>query len=319
MNESPTDGVLAVLGYGNQGAAHALNARDAGLRVRVGARPGRGAEARARDAGFEVLPPRDAVGAATTVAMLVPDEAAPGLWASVSDALPAGATVVFAHGFNLLYGALGFPPGADVVLVSPTGPGRVLRSQFERGEGLPAYLAVHQDGTGRAWARAEAYANAIGCGRARLWRTTVREETEVDLFGEQAVLCGGMNALVTAAFETLVAAGYSPEIAYLECVHQLKYLADLLHDRGVSGMREGISSTALYGDVSRGPRVVGEAARAAMAEALAQVRSGEFARELAAEIAAGRPFTRREVARSASHPMEAARRRALGLPEPPAP
>jgi ketol-acid reductoisomerase len=161
--------------------------------------------------------------------------------------------------------------------------------------------------------RAEAYANALGCGRASLWRTTVREETEVDLFGEQTVLCGGMNALVTAAFETLTAAGYSPEIAYLECVHQLKYLADLLHERGITGLREGISSTARYGDVTRGGRVIGESSRAAMAQALAEIRSGAFARELAAEVAAGHPATRRELAHGAGHPIEAARRRALGL------
>lgn len=315
MNDSPL-GAVAVLGYGNQGAAHALNLRDSGVPVIVGARPGRGAEARARTAGFEVLAPADAVRRARVVAMLVPDEAAPGAWAEVGGALAAGGTVVFAHGYNLLYSALEFPAGADVVLVSPTGPGRVLRQLFERGEGLPAYLAVHQDGSGAAWSRAELYAGALGCGRARLWRTTVREETEVDLFGEQTVLCGGMNALVTAAFETLTAAGYSPEIAYLECVHQLKYLADLLHDRGVTGLREGISSTALYGDITRGSRVIGESSRAAMAQALAEIRSGAFARELAAEVAAGRPASRSEVARAAGHPLEAARRRALGLEEP---
>lgn len=315
MNAS-AGGTIAVLGYGNQGAAHALNLRDAGERVIVGARPGRGAEARARAAGFEVYAPGEAVARARVVAMLVPDEAAPSLWAEVGGALVAGAAVAFAHGYNLLYGALAFRADADVVLVSPTGPGRVLRQVVERGEGLPAYLAVHQDGTGAAWARAERYAAGIGCARARLWRTTVREETEVDLFGEQTVLCGGMNELVTAAFDTLVAAGYSPEIAYLECVHQLKFLADLLHERGVTGLREGISSTALYGDVTRGPRVIGEASRAAMARALAEVRDGSFARELAAEMAAGRPVTKREVARGAAHPMEAARRRALGL-EPP--
>ncbi len=306
------DAPVAILGYGNQGAAHALNLRDSGAAVIVGARPGRPAEARARSEGFEALAPAEAVRRARTVAVLVPDEAAPSLWTEVGDGLGAGAAVVFAHGYNLLYGALAFRADADVVLVSPTGPGRVLRQLFTRGEGLPAYVAVHRDGTGVAWARAEGYAEALGCGRARLWRTTVREETEVDLFGEQAVLCGGMNALVTAAFETLTAAGYSPEIAYLECVHQLKYLADLLHERGVAGMREGISSTALYGDVTRGPRVVGPAAREAMAAALAEIRSGAFARELAAEMEAGRPVTRRAVERARAHAIEAARRRALG-------
>ena len=313
MNASPLEGPVGVVGYGNQGAAHAQNLRDSGATVVVGARPGLPAEARARADGFEVVAPAEAVRCARVVAMLVPDEAAAGLWSEAGAGLGADATVVFAHGYNLHYGALEFPSGADVVLVSPTGPGRVLRQLYERGDGLPAYLAVHQDGTGTAWQRAERYANALGCGRARLLRTTVGEETEVDLFGEQAVLCGGMNALVTAAFETLTTAGYSPEIAYLECVHQLKYLADLLHERGITGLREGISSTALFGDVSRGPRVIGPAVRAAMHEALGQIRSGAFARELAAEMAAGRPITLRETAHAANHPIEAARRRALGL------
>jgi len=313
MSDGPGTGTVAILGYGNQGATHALNLRDSGVRVLVGARPGHGAEARARAAGFEVLPLADAAARAGTVAVLLPDDAVPGLWPDVAGALAAGAGVVFAHGFNLLYSGLAFPAGGDVVLVSPTGPGRVLRQVYERGEGLPAYLAVHRDGTGGAWALAERYAGWLGCARARLWRTTVREETEVDLFGEQAVLCGGMNALVTAAFETLVEAGYSPEIAYLECVHQLKFLADLLHERGVTGLREGISGTALYGDVTRGPRVVGGPARAEMRAMLEEIRSGAFAAELAADSAAGRPRVRRAVGEAAAHPMEAARRRALGL------
>ncbi len=313
MSDGPGTGTVAILGYGNQGATHALNLRDSGVRVLVGARPGHGAEARARAAGFEVLPLADAAARAGTIAVLLPDDTVPGLWPAIAGALAAEAGVVFAHGFNLLYSGLAFPAGADVVLVSPTGPGRVLRQVYERGEGLPAYLAVHRDGTGGAWALAERYAGWLGCARARLWRTTVREETEVDLFGEQAVLCGGMNALVTAAFETLVEAGYSPEIAYLECVHQLKFLADLLHERGVTGLREGISGTALYGDVTRGPRVIGGPARAEMRAMLEEIRSGAFAAELAADSAAGRPRVRRAVGEAAAHPMEAARRRALGL------
>lgn len=306
-------GTVAILGYGNQGAAHALNLRDSGRHVIVGAREGRPAEARARAAGFEVFALADAAARAEVVAMLVPDEAVSDAWPAVGEALGANACVVFAHGFNLLYGAIAVRSDADVVLVAPTGPGRVLRQVYERGEGLPAYLAVHQDGSGAAWSRAEDYAGWLGCARARLWRTTVREETEVDLFGEQTVLCGGMNELVTAAWETLTAAGYSPEIAYLECVHQLKFLADLLHERGVSGLRHGISGTALYGDVSRGSRVIGPASRAAMTAMLEEIRSGSFAKELAAEVAAGRPTIQREVARALAHPMEAARRRALGL------
>ena len=306
---------VAILGYGNQGAAHALNLRDSGCDVIVGARPGRGAEVRAKEAGFPVVAPAEAAARARVLAMLVPDDAMADAWTEVGPALGADACVVFAHGFHLLYGELPVRADADVVLVSPCGPGRVLRQVYERGEGLPAYLAVHRDGGGSAWARAERYATWLGCARARLWRTTVREETEVDLFGEQSVLCGGMNELVTAAWETLAGAGYSPEIAYLEVVHQLKFLADLLHERGVSGLRRGISGTALYGDVTRGPRVIGPESRRAMAAMLAEVRSGAFARELAAEVAAGRPTVAREVARAEAHPMESARRRALGLPE----
>ena len=308
-------GPVAVLGFGHQGEAQALNLRDSGLEVRVGARPGHEAERRARSLGFAPQPLAEAVRGATAVALLLPDEVAPGLWPELAAALEPRTTIVFAHGYNLLAGKISFAPGLDVVLVSPCGPGRVLRQVYERGEGLPAYLAVHQDASGEAWSAAEAYATALGCARARLWRTTVREETEVDLFGEQTVLCGGMNALVVAAWETLVEAGYSPEIAYLECVHQLKFLADLLHERGVTGLREGISGTALHGDLTRGPRVIGEASRAAMARALQDIRSGRYAAELAADVAAGKPGVRAGLEASSRHPIEAARRRALGLPE----
>ncbi len=312
MNDPLSGATVAVLGFGNQGEAQALNLRDSGVAVVVGVRTGGGSEARARAHGFEALPLGEAARRATVCAVLLPDEWTPGLWPAIAPALRRDAGIVFAHGFNLLYADLAFPPGADVVLVSPTGPGRVLRELYARGEGLPAYLAVHRDGSGRAWALAEHYAAAIGSHRARLWRTTVREETEVDLFGEQAVLCGGMNALVTAAFETLVEKGYSPEIAYLECVHQLKYLADLLHERGVAGMRRGISGTALFGDLTRGPRVVGEASRAAMAALLEEIRTGAFAREWAEEFARGSPTLAAAVAQTAAHPIERARTRALG-------
>jgi len=305
---------IAVLGFGNQGEAQALNLRDSGVTVLVGARPGGGGGARARAHGFETLPLDAAARRAAVCAVLLPDERIPDLWPAIAAGLMPGAGIVFAHGFTLLYGDLAFPADADVVLVSPTGPGRVLREVYSRGEGLPAYLAVHRDASGGAWGLAESYARGIGSHRARLWRTTVREETEVDLFGEQAVLCGGMNALVTAAFETLVSKGYSAEIAYLECVHQLKYLADLLHERGVAGMRKGISGTALFGDLTRGPRVVGEGSRAAMAALLEEIRSGAFAREWAAEVARGAPRLAEAVARAAGHPIEAARASAVGGP-----
>jgi len=306
----PKPDAVAVLGYGNQGEAHARALRDAGLRVIVGARAGGEGARRANEAGFEPLAIGRAAGSAPLVAVLLPDEALPPLWPSLRAALREGAALLFAHGYNLLYAGLDLPPASDVVLVSPTAPGRVLRVLRERGERIPAYLAVARDASGNAWALAESYAGWLGC--SPLWRTTVAEETEVDLFGEQTVLCGGMNALVTAAFETLVSAGYAPEIAYLECVHQLRYLAELLNERGVTGMRSGISGTALFGDLTRGPRVIGPAARAAMGAVLDEIRSGQFAREWAAEAAAGRPLTRAGMEAAEGHPIEAARRRALG-------
>jgi ketol-acid reductoisomerase len=289
-----------------------MNLRDSGAVVIVGARPGGAAAGRAADHGFDVRTPVEAARAARIAAMLVPDEAVPEIWNDVTEALAPGGALVFAHGFSLLYGGLGMREERDVVLVSPTGPGPAFRRAFEEGRTLPAYIAVHHEATGSARATAIAYARAVGCGP--LVDTTVREETEIDLFGEQTVLCGGLNALVAAAFETLTERGYTPEVAYLECVHQLKYLADLLHDRGVAGFRRAISGTALYGDVTRGPRVIGAASRAAMAEILDEIRSGAFAREWLEESAAGRPRLGPELEAAAERPMEAARRRALGLP-----
>ncbi len=312
MSTASPLGTVVVLGYGNQGEAHARNLRDAGEVVRVAARPGRGAEARARAHGFDVLPPLAALAGADTLAVLLPDEAVPQAWPELAAAARGLRTAVFAHGFNLLYGTLEFATGTSVVLVSPTGPGRVLRESYERGEGLPAYLAVHQPGAQDPWALATHYATSLGCARATLLRTSVREETEIDLFGEQSVLCGGMNALVSAAYGTLVEAGYTPEVAYLECVHQLKFLADLLHARGVAGLRRGISGTALYGDLTRGPRVINAQSRAAMRDLLAEIQSGGFAREWLAEVAAGKPVLTRLLAAADADPVETGRRRALG-------
>jgi ketol-acid reductoisomerase len=303
---------VAVVGFGSQGTAQALNLRDSGLTVIVGARAGGASAARAAGLGFDVRTPAEAVRASRVAAMLIPDEAVPAAWGPIAAALPSGSAVVFAHGFSLLYGQLAVPAALDVVLVSPTGPGPAFRGAYERGETLPAYIAVHQDGTGAARETARAYARQVGCGP--LVDTTVREETEVDLFGEQTVLCGGLNALVAAAFETLVDRGYSPQVAYLECVHQLKYLADLLHQRGVAGFRQAISGTALYGDVTRGPRVIGRASRAAMGRILDEIQSGAFAREWLAESAAGRPALTPALAAAALRSIEAARRKALGLP-----
>ncbi len=300
---------VAILGFGNQGEAHALNLRDGGLEVVVGARAGGAAEARARKLGFPTLDPAGAASRGAIVAVLLPDDVVPEVWPGLAPALAPDAALVFAHGYNLLYASLALPERGDVVLVSPTGPGRILRSLHERGETLPGYLAVHADRSGKAWELAAEYADRLGC--APVWRTTVREETEVDLFGEQAVLCGGLNALLAAAFDTLVEKGYAPELAYLECVHQLKYLADLLHDQGIAGARRAISATALYGDLTRGPRIVGEAARAEMRAALEEIRSGAFAREWASEVAKGKTWLARRVEEAARHPLEEARRRML--------
>jgi ketol-acid reductoisomerase len=303
--------VVAILGFGNQGEAHALNLRDSGVHVIVGAREGGDGARRAREHGFETLALAEAARRSRVAAVLLPDDVTPALWPALRPALDPDTALVFAHGYVPLYGGLEMPPSADVVLVSPTGPGRVLRELFVRGQGLPAYLAVDRDASGEAWALAEAYAEALGSTRARVLRTTVRHETEVDLFGEQSVLCGGMNALVIAAFETLVTAGYEPELAYLEVVHQLKYLADLMHERGVAGMREGISSTALYGDLTRGPRVIDRHVRVALKEILDEIRSGEFAAEFARWVAAGRRHTP-EMADRQVDALERARRAALG-------
>jgi ketol-acid reductoisomerase len=317
MSDAPMSDVLdgrtvAVIGYGNQGAPQARALRSSGLVVRVGARPGGGSEARARADGFEVLPPGAASAGALVVAVLVPDEAVPEVWPAVATAIVPGAAVVFAHGFSLLYGELPIPDAIDVVLVSPTGPGRLLERTPDR-RPLAAYLAVHRDASGRGWQIAAAYARRLGL--EPTWRTTVREETEVDLFGEQTVLCGGMNALVSTAYEVLVAHGYSPEVAYLECVHQLKHLADLLHERGIAGLRRAISGTALYGDVTRGSRVIGPASRSAMEAILAEIQSGSFAAEWRNEAARGRPTIERAVREGDANPIEATRARVLGDPK----
>ncbi len=307
--------IAAIVGYGNQGGPQARMLRRAGLHVVVGARPGGESERRARMDEFPVSAPSAAVADASMIGMLVPDEAVPELWSEISGAVRDRSTIVFAHGFSLLYGELSFAGTLDVVLVSPAGPGRLLEPGPGR-EPLAAYLAVHQDRTGSAWSSAESWAGWLGC--SPWWRTTVAEETEVDLFGEQVVLCGGMNALVRAAFETLVERGYAPEIAYLECVHQLKHLADLLHERGITGLRRSISGTALFGDLTRGERVIGSESRAAMASILEEIRRGAFAREWRAEVASGRPTLVAGLREGARQPIELARRRALGIPEPPA-
>jgi ketol-acid reductoisomerase len=280
---------FAIIGYGSQGHAHALNLRGSGARVIVGLRPGSGSRERARTAGLDVRPAAEAAAAADTIMMLVPDQDMRGVYeAEVAQALAPGKTLMFAHGFNIHYGEIVPPPGVDVSLVAPKSPGHLVRSEYQAGRGVPGLVAVHQDASGSALANALAYACGIGCTRAGVIETSFREETETDLFGEQAVLCGGVTALVKAGFETLTEAGYRPEMAYFECLHELKLIVDLMYRGGMEFMRYSISDTAEYGDYTRGPRLVTAQTRAEMRKILSEVRDGSFAKEWLAENRAGR-------------------------------
>jgi len=282
ISASPLEGAeVAVLGYGSQGRAQALNLRDGGIGVTVGLRPGSASRDLAGRDGFDAVEAAAAVAGASFVAVLVPDEVQGEFFGrDVTPNLRPGAVVVFAHGGPVHFGDVALPDGADVVLVAPMGPGRLLREYYAEGRGLNAKAAVAQDATGGAWPRALAYARALGCGRAGVIATTFAEEAKLDLFSEQAVLCGGVPALAEAAFETLVAAGYPPALAYIECVREIKYIADLMFEYGVDGMRRRISSTALYGGATRGPRVIGAQAEAALREILASIEDGSFAAEM---------------------------------------
>lgn len=281
---------VAVLGYGSQGRAQALNLRDSGVDVVVGLRRRSPSVARAEADGLTVATPETAVAGADLVAMLVPDTVQPQVYADIVEPqLRSGGAVVFAHGYNLRYRQISPRPDLDVLLIAPLGVGEQVRAVFRRGGGVPGMIAVHQNAGGDAQALALSYAIANGHGRAGIMETTVAEETETDLFAEQAVLCGGMTQLIQAAFDTLVEAGYDPQVAYFCCLHEVKLLADLIHRRGIAGMRRSISPIAEYGDYTRGPRVIGEPSRRAMRQLLEEIRSGEFARELAAEVAAGMP------------------------------
>jgi ketol-acid reductoisomerase len=273
---------IGVLGYGNQGRAQAWNLRESGCAVIVGARPGGPSAGLASAEGFTVVAPMFLTEMADLVAVLLPDETHGAVVSALAaEARRAGRirVLVFAHGYSLCFEPPSLDPAWDVAVVAPSGPGAQVRSWFEEGRGVPAFLAVHRDPSGEADGRARAYAATIGCARAGLMRVTVAQEAEIDLFGEQVVLCGGMNALCRAAFDTLVEAGYPPEAAYLECVQQVRLTAELLEKHGLDGMRRRISPAALWGDLTRGPRIVGEGTRARMREILEEVRSGAFARE----------------------------------------
>jgi ketol-acid reductoisomerase len=284
------DGKVAVVGYGSQGHAHALNLHDSGVDVHVGLRDGSGSRQAAEDAGLEVGTIADAVRGARLVAILVPDHVQKDVWNSdVLSNLEPGAAVLFAHGLNVHFGRIVPPEDHDVIMVAPKAPGHRVRELYVSGAGTPGLVAVHRDASGRALQLALAYGVGIGCGRVGLLETTFAEETESDLFGEQAVLCGGVPALVQAGFDTLVAAGYQPEIAYYECLNELKLIVDLLYQGGYEYMRYSVSDVAEYGDLSRGPRVVDDGTRERMQAILDEIRSGAFAKELFADDEAGRP------------------------------
>jgi ketol-acid reductoisomerase len=296
---------VAVLGFGSQGHAHALSLRDSGCDVRVGLPVSSASRAAVSDAGLPVMMPEEACAEADLVMMLAPDTVQRSLYASaVAPSLKPGHALFFAHGFNIRFGLITPPPGVDVAMVAPKGPGHLVRRQFEEGRGVPCLVAVEQDATGEALPLALSYAKGIGGTRAGALRTTFTEETETDLFGEQAVLCGGATALVQAGFETLVEAGYQPEVAYFECLHELKLIVDLMYEGGISKMRWSISDTAEYGDYTRGPRIVDARTKAEMRKILDEIRSGEFAQEWVAEDDAGRPQFRKYAEESAAHPIE---------------
>jgi ketol-acid reductoisomerase len=282
-------GKVAVIGYGSQGHAHALNLRDSGIEIEVGLRAGSPSADAAEDAGLAVGTVGDATRGAQVVAVLVPDHVQKGVYEQVEPNLEPDAALLFAHGLNVHFGRIVPAAGHDVVMVAPKAPGHRVRELYESGAGTPGLVAVHQDSSGQALELALAYGTAIGCGRVGLLETTFAEETESDLFGEQAVLCGGVTSLVKAGFETLVEAGYQPEIAYYECLNELKLIVDLIYEGGFEYMRYSISDVAEYGDLTRGPRVVDERVKETMRTLLDEIRSGAFARELFADDEAGRP------------------------------
>jgi ketol-acid reductoisomerase len=279
---------VAVIGYGSQGHAHALNLRDSGLDVVVGLHEGSVSAERARREGLRVMTVDEAAREADLVALLIPDPVAPGVYRErIAPHLGVGDTLLFAHGFNVHYGEIDAPAGVDTILVAPKSPGDMVRREYRAGRGVPALVAVHRDASGHAAQDALAYAAALGCTRAGVLETTFAAETETDLFGEQAVLCGGFSSLVKAGFDTLVEAGYDPRLAYFECLHELKLIVDLAYARGLSGMRREVSDTAEYGDYVSGDRVIGDSSRAAMRDILAEIRSGEFARRWIDEWSSG--------------------------------
>ncbi len=296
---------VAILGYGSQGHAHSLNLRDSGIDVVVGLREGSSSQPKAEAMGLKVLPVADAAAAGDVVMMTLPDETMGDIYGQeISPNIEPGNYLALAHGFNFHFGCISPPEGVNAFMVAPKGPGHLVRDAYSRGAGVPCLVAVDRDPSGDTLQVGLAYAKGIGGGRAGIIETTIREETETDLFGEQAVLCGGLTALMTAAYETLTEAGYAPEMAYFECIHELKLIIDLIYEGGITNMRYSVSNTAQYGDLTRGPRVVDEATRAQMKQILKEIQSGEFAGEWLTEARAGKPVFNALTRLGDEHPLE---------------
>ncbi|MBK8907656.1 MAG: ketol-acid reductoisomerase [Rhodospirillales bacterium] len=306
---------VAIVGYGSQGHAHALNLRDSGVSdIVVALRPGSSTVAKAEGAGFRVLPADKAAAEADVVMVLTPDEHQRALYAAdLAPNMKDGAALAFAHGFNIHFGLIEPRPDLDVFMIAPKGPGHLVRSEYVRGAGVPSLLAIQQDASGNAREIGLSYGAAIGSGRAGLLETSFREECETDLFGEQTVLCGGLSALIQAGFETLVEAGYAPEMAYFECLHEVKLIVDLIYEGGIANMRYSISNTAEFGDYTRGPRLITDETRAEMKRILAEIQTGRFAGEWMLENAAGQPAFKAMRRRAAEHPVEAVGERLRGM------
>ncbi len=305
---------IAILGYGSQGHAHALNLHDSGYDVRVGLRPESSSILKAEEAGLRVLGIADATAEADVIMILLPDTEQKRIYdLEIAPHLSAGKMLMFAHGFNIRFGLIDPPGDVDVTMVAPKGPGHLVRRTYVEGGGVPALIAVHRDATGQAHDLALAYAHGIGATRAGVLETTFTEETETDLFGEQAVLCGGVSALVKAGYETLVEAGYQPESAYFECLHELKLIVDLMYEEGITGMRFSVSDTAEYGDLTRGPRIITDTVKAEMKKVLTEIQDGTFAAEWIKENEIGRPRYRELREAGKRHPIEEIGKKLRGM------
>ncbi|WP_338244670.1 ketol-acid reductoisomerase [Aurantiacibacter hainanensis] len=301
-----TDKTIVVLGYGSQGHAHAQNLRDSGVKdVRIALREGSATAKKAEAAGFEVLSNEEAAKQADILMVLAPDEHQAAIWENdLKGKMKPGAALAFAHGLNIHFGLIEPPQDIDVIMIAPKGPGHTVRSEYQRGGGVPCLIAVHQDASGNAHDLALAYASGVGGGRSGIIETNFREECETDLFGEQAVLCGGITHLIQAGFETLTEAGYAPEMAYFECLHETKLIVDLLYEGGIANMRYSISNTAEYGDITTGPRIITEETKAEMKRVLDDIQSGRFVKNFVLDNRAGQPELKAARKRAEAHPIE---------------